>query len=90
MSILSSIFNRSGVMDKREVELRCEYQRHSTAKLREIRGCRRDGLPESAVLDQMLHEREFWQRFWTSGIVAWVSLAVAIAAFIVSLTRHTR
>ena len=75
-------------MDTQEQELRREYQKHSNAKLREIRACRKDSTLEAAVIDQMLHEKEFWQRFWTSGIVAWISLGISIAAFVVSLKGH--
>jgi hypothetical protein len=80
-------------MDRYELEIRemrAAFRKHSTSMLREIRASKKDTTREAAVLDQMLHERAFWQKFWTSGIVAWVSLAVSVAAFIVSLMRHAQ
>jgi hypothetical protein len=72
-------------MDILEKELRQTYRKHSTAKLREIRESRGKTTPERAIIDQILIDREFWQKFWTSGVVAWLSLAVAITALIISL-----
>ncbi len=76
-------------MDDKELELRRQYEALSSAKLREIRACRAPSSGEHAILSQILEDRDFWRRFWTSGIVAWLSLAVAVTALIVSLWRKT-
>jgi hypothetical protein len=85
MSIFSRIFNCLVVMDERELKLRRDYLTASNAKLREIRESRGPATPERAIIDEILSERAFWHKFWTSGIVAWLSLVVAITALVISL-----
>lgn len=81
------IVHRSFVMNGKELELRRTYRRHTSAELRTIRACRSNGSTGAGVIDEMLAERDFWRRFWTSGIVAWISLGLSIAAFVFSLIR---
>ena len=82
-------FMRSVVMEAIELKLRKEYMRTSSAKLREIRTCRGAATPEYAIIDQILYERDFWHRFFTNGLVAWLSLAVALTALILTLFKKS-
>jgi hypothetical protein len=87
MSIFSKSFRRLGVMDAKELELRSIYRSSSSAKLREISASRGATTPERAIVDQILADRLFWRRFWTSGLVAWLSLVVSIIALVFTLCR---
>jgi hypothetical protein len=77
-------------MDKEELRCRELFRNYSTAKLRKIQANYKDGTQEQATVEQMLHERDFWKKFWTSGIVAWISLGVSITALILVWTRHVK
>jgi ABC-type glycerol-3-phosphate transport system permease component len=71
-------------MRPEEAKLRDELQSRSDADLRETLGHQSPGTLAHGVISQMLHEREFWHKFWTSGIVAWLSLVLSIIALVVS------
>ena len=77
-------------MNAKELELRQIYSTHTSAHLRTIRACRSNGSTEAGIIDEMLAERDFRRRFWTSGIVAWISLGLSIAAFVFSLLRYDK
>ena len=81
-------FKRSVVISDEELKLREQLKNRSPAHLRETLGHQSPGTAAHGVISQMLHEHEFWQKFWTSGIVAWLSLAVAITALIISLWHN--
>jgi hypothetical protein len=80
-------FKRSYVIDGEESRLRDEYSKLSSAKLRATQGSRMAGTPEHGLIEQMLYERDFWRRFWTSGVVAWVSLGISLLVLILHLSK---
>jgi hypothetical protein len=78
-------FRRSYVIDDDEVKLRQLYKSKSHAELRRIQACRQPQDKEYGVIMQMLDERDFWKRFWTSGIVAWIGLALSLLSLYCNL-----
>jgi hypothetical protein len=74
-------------MEAEELKLREQLKQRSLANLRETLGHQSPGTTAHGVISQMLQEQEFWQKFWTSGIVAWLSLGISIIALIISFQR---
>ncbi len=70
-----------------EKELREQYREHSVARLREIAASRGPSQREYHIANQMVDEILAKRAFWKSGIVAWISLVVAVCSLIVALTK---
>ena len=83
-------WNRRVAISEKEMKLREEWERLSNAQLRTILACRSPGSDDAGVLSEMLEERKFWRRFWSSGIVAWLSLIVAIVALVLGVRGCTK
>jgi hypothetical protein len=81
-------FKRSYVIENEEIKLREFYEKLSSARLRSVQGSRHAGTPEHGVIAEMLEEREFWKRFWTGGVISWISLAVAVLALYLNLKHR--
>jgi len=75
-------------MDKEELRCRELFKDYSAAKLRRTRARYKDGTQEQATIEQMLHERDSSKKFWTGGIVTWISLGVSIAGLIILVWMH--
>ena len=75
-------------MDSEEIKFREAFKSASNAKLRELQSTTVPYSQKHNVIAQMLHERDYWKQFWTSGIVAWVSLGISLLLFILHLFGH--
>ena len=74
-------------MDEKEKELRIQYHDHSIARLREIAASKGPSTREYHIATQMADEKIAKVAFLKSGIVAWISLCVAIISLIVSCSK---
>jgi hypothetical protein len=82
------MLKRSYVIDSEEVKLREMYSKMSDAKLREIQSQKVPHCQQHAVLAQVLYERDFWKRFWTTGLPGWIGLGISSILLVCHIAGH--